>query len=75
MTREERRALYMQMYQAIGAAWNELPDVGDVWRDHDDVSRDDASLEWNLYNALDHGLHAVMDTLAALVDVTEDTRE
>jgi hypothetical protein len=69
MTTTDRRTLYLRMHQDIGAAWHTLPDVADIWRD------DDASMEWYLHNALDNALHAVMDVLAALKDVTEDASE
>ena len=68
MDSKARQAFYMSMYEHVSFMWNRVPDATEAEGD----IPEDASVEWHLFNALDNGLHTVMDTLAALVDVTED---
>lgn len=71
LSREERQEYYGMLYQAVGEIWMYAPDPWPTRTNPIDFAQDIPG-EWHMYNALHQGLHTLMDTLAALVDITEE---
>lgn len=61
---QDRQQYYAMLYQSVGETWEFVPEAYPF--------PDDRPGEEHMYHALHQGLHTVMDTLAALVEITEE---